>query len=256
MSIVTEKSIWQLFTYMFLHGSPMHLIINMYILVAFGLPIEEEWGKLKFILYYIFCGVGAGLLIFGIGFIAGGQSMFTITIGASGAIFGVFLAFAMLFPDAEILLMFILPIKAKYMIAIFAVWELYGEFKGGGNISHIGHLGGLIFGLLYFVLLEKKSAKISKTVEKVKTKIDNKKSEIIEKSDKEKSSNYKKEILRKLKESDDIDSLTDEEFQFVRYLNIMIDDNSAVSYSLDDLLNKDFLSDVLFINMVRTYMTK
>ena len=87
-AVVINGSVWQLFTYMFLHGDPMHLLFNMYGIFIFGVMVEEVWGPKKFLLYYLYCGLGAGISIFLLNFIAGGPGYFSPTIGASGAMFG------------------------------------------------------------------------------------------------------------------------------------------------------------------------
>ena len=129
-ALVTEKGfIWQIFTYMFLHSSTnfVHIFFNMYALLIFGVPIEQEWGSKRFLLYYLICGAGAGLAIYLINLIHMNISYYVPTIGASGAVFGLLLAFGMLFPDAELLLFFILPIKAKYLVILYGGLELYLE---------------------------------------------------------------------------------------------------------------------------------
>ncbi len=151
---VLEGGIWQLFTYQFLHdpnGFPWHLIINMYILWMFGAGLEEKWGKAQFIKYYLYCGLGAGFFIFLIPVIFSTPG--AITLGASGAVFGVLLAYAIYWPDRQVFLMFIIPLKVKYLVLILGLVSLLGTFNtsASGGISHIGHLGGLITGYLYLV---------------------------------------------------------------------------------------------------------
>ena len=116
---VLHGAVWQLFTYLFLHSlaSPGHILFNMLGLWMFGAPIEETWGTRRFLQYYFLCGVGAGICVVAAALAFGGASQ--PTIGASGAIYGLLLAFGMLFPEQEILVMFLFPIKAKYMVMIF-----------------------------------------------------------------------------------------------------------------------------------------
>lgn len=145
--------IWQLFTYQFLHGGFMHLFFNMFALWIFGIELENLFGSQKFLFYYLMCGVGAGLLhilaspIF--------DAVSAPTIGASGAVYGVLIAFAMLFPDRYVFLLFPpMPIKAKYLIAFYIVIEFMSV--GSDNyVAHLAHLGGAFFGFV-FVLLDKR----------------------------------------------------------------------------------------------------
>lgn len=243
--VISEFKFWQVFTYMFLHGDIWHIFLNMFILMNFGMMIEQIWGPKKFIGYYLFCGVGAGIFITIISLITG--SGFTgATIGASGAIFGLLLAFAIFFPDLEILVFFIIPLKAKYFILLYGGIELYFEISGAQpQISHLGHLGGIVFGLIYFAVFEKMHRpKAAKNFEKkvLKFRKESKTSE--EKA--ENNDSFKKNILRKLQNNPDIDMLTDDEYQFVKYLNIVLDSN--INYDLKDVEN---LSDEAFISKVR-----
>ncbi|MBQ9668532.1 MAG: rhomboid family intramembrane serine protease [Prevotella sp.] len=141
---------YQLFTYMFLHGSFYHLFGNMFALWMFGRIIEQVWGPKKFLFYYIFCGIGAGLTqeILQV-FTAGGG----VTIGASGAIFGILLAFGMIYPNEKIFIIPIpVPIKAKWFVIFYAALELFLGFNAGrtgsDNVAHMAHIGGMLFGLL------------------------------------------------------------------------------------------------------------
>ncbi|MDI6779824.1 MAG: rhomboid family intramembrane serine protease [Bacteroidota bacterium] len=141
--------IWQLFTYMFMHAGFMHLLFNMFALWMFGMELENTWGSKKFFLYYLLCGLGAGLsnLVIGPLFNQGGA-----TVGASGAVYGILLAFGMLFPNRPIFLYFFIPIRAKYFVMIFMAIELYAGIIGTGDgIAHFAHLGGAAFG--FFLLM-------------------------------------------------------------------------------------------------------
>jgi len=144
---------WQIFTYMFLHGSLFHLFFNMYALYLFGIPLERRWGGKSFLLYYLVTGVGAGIVTFLWNL---WQNPFIPTIGASGAIFGVMLAFGLEFPETILLLFFILPVKAKYAAIIFGGIELLMIITGSmQRIGHFTHLAGLGFGLIYYFLFLK-----------------------------------------------------------------------------------------------------
>jgi membrane associated rhomboid family serine protease len=146
---VIHGAVWQLFTYLFLHSlaGPGHILFNMLGLWMFGAPIEETWGTRRFLQYYFLCGVGAGICVVAAALIFGGAS--TPTIGASGAIYGLLLAFGMLFPEQEILVMFLFPIKAKYLVMIFGGIAFVFSFQRGSTISNLAHLGGMIFGFVY-----------------------------------------------------------------------------------------------------------
>lgn len=137
--VFSELKIYQLVTYLFLHGGFFHLFINLFVLFMFGRELEIRWGTGKFLFYYFFCGIGAGVII-------GLFSQYPV-VGASGAIYGLLLAYGVLYPNRRILLWFIVPIKAKYLVVLFAAIEFLATMNARGDgISHIGHLGGMIFG--------------------------------------------------------------------------------------------------------------
>jgi len=143
--------IWQLITYQFMHGGFSHIFFNMFMLWMFGMEIENILGSKKFLTYYLICGVAAGLAQL---FIAPLFSTPAVTIGASGAIFGVMIAFGMLFPDRYIYLYFLIPIKAKYLIGFLFVLEIFWIGDAGSNVAHLAHLGGALAGFL-FILFDK-----------------------------------------------------------------------------------------------------
>jgi len=140
--------IWQPFTYMFLHGGIWHVGFNMLALWMFGTVLERVWGMKRFFQFYLFCGVGAGLTVALVAELTG-SGVLVPTIGASGAVLGLLLAFGKLFPDNIIYLYFI-PVKARYAVWIFGAFSLYFAVSGNfAGISHVGHLGGLLFGWIY-----------------------------------------------------------------------------------------------------------
>jgi membrane associated rhomboid family serine protease len=142
--------VWQFVTYMFLHGSFFHIFFNMYALFLFGRPLEERWGWKEFLSFYLITGVGAGIVTF---FWYLMKNPFVPTIGASGAIFGLILAFGLEFPDTVLLLFFIIPLRAKYAAFIFGGIELVMILTGSlQGIGHLTHLAGLLFGYLYYLL--------------------------------------------------------------------------------------------------------
>jgi membrane associated rhomboid family serine protease len=143
---------WQLVTYMFLHGSFQHLFFNMFALWMFGAEIENYWGTRHFTAYYFICGIGAAV----INLLATMGSPYP-TVGASGAIFGVLLAFGMMFPDRYIFFYFLIPIKAKYFVAGYAFIEFISGFgsktMGSDNmVAHFAHLGGMLIGFIYITI--------------------------------------------------------------------------------------------------------
>jgi membrane associated rhomboid family serine protease len=146
--------IWQPVTYMFLHGGLMHLLINMLVLWMFGRDLERMWGARKFLNYYFTCGVGAGIINVAAGFLPliwGRHPSDIPTVGASGAIFGVLIANAVLFPDRPVLLIpFPVMLPMKIFVAIMGGIEFFSELSApGDSISHICHLGGMLIGYIY-----------------------------------------------------------------------------------------------------------
>ena len=137
--------LWQLFTYIFLPGGISHLLFNLLALWMFGGELEGYWGSGKFLRYFLFCGIGAGICT-----VVFSPYQVIPVVGASGAIYGILLAFGWLFPNRPIYMYFIVPIPAKYFVIIFGLIELYLSIEGtGGGVAHLTHLGGLIFGILY-----------------------------------------------------------------------------------------------------------
>ena len=136
---------WQLVSYGFLHGSFNHLFFNMFALWMFGLPIEKTWGSRKFAQYYFVCILGAGLIQLLVQYLSGDIYP---TIGASGAVFGLLLAYGVTWPNAKLLLIFFpVPIKAKWFVLIYGAAELvFGVTGAMPQVAHYAHLGGLFFG--------------------------------------------------------------------------------------------------------------
>lgn len=170
----------QLFTYMFMHAGFTHIFFNMFAVWMFGRILEQVWGPKRFLFYYILCGIGAGLIQevvqyihyetvlsafsgvdTGHGIIPMAEYLNQMTtVGASGAVYAILLAFGMLFPNQQ---MFIFPlpfpIKAKYFVIGYAVIELYSGFanNAGDNVAHFAHLGGMIFGFILIMYWKKKN---------------------------------------------------------------------------------------------------
>ena len=139
--------IWQPVTYLFLHGGFTHLLFNMLSLWMFGTQIERDWGTRRFLRYYFMCGVAAAVCVLVANTIVGDWR--TPTIGASGAIFGVLVAFGVLYPEQTILMNFLFPIKAKYLVMIYAAIQLVTTLGPNTGVSTVAHLGGMAFGYLY-----------------------------------------------------------------------------------------------------------
>lgn len=184
---------YQLITHIFMHGGLSHLFFNMFALWMFGKTLEEVWDSKRFFIYYFVCGLGAALLHLTVQYfqiqsaigqmdaeavkvvmsngaevISNGMNytdlqmrdlntlINTPTVGASGAIYGLLLAFGVMFPNSVIYLYFAIPIKAKYFVALLAGLELYLEFSShGDHIAHLAHLGGMLFGLIFLLVWKK-----------------------------------------------------------------------------------------------------
>lgn len=189
-------NVFQPFTYMFMHGGFSHLFFNMFALFMFGPVLEQTWGGQKYLFYYLACGVGAGIVQeFAIGvhfyYLQAGMpaeaieivmreggniwsqyknfsdlnmgalnmALNTTTVGASGAIYGILLAFGMLFPNTQMFVFPLpMPIKAKYFVIGYALLELYLGISNNvsDNVAHFAHLGGMLFGFIMIVYWRKK----------------------------------------------------------------------------------------------------
>ena len=183
--VTTDFKAYQIVSYMFMHDthSFAHVFFNMFAVYMFGRVLENVWGPKRFLIFYFVTGIGAGLVQEVVWFfnlrdvIFASQDMinlngaqiiskseflnYFVTIGASGAVFGILLAFGMMFPNAELFLMFIpIPIKAKYFVIGYGLIELFLGIRsssgGGDNIAHFAHLGGMLFGLILILYWRKK----------------------------------------------------------------------------------------------------
>lgn len=155
--VALPNILWQMGTSMFLHGGLLHLGINMFVLWQFGQALENVWDQTRkpgyFLKYYFITGLGSALCVVLLYIITGAET--GLTLGASGAVFGLLLAFGMLYPNQPIYLMMMIPVPAKYAVIVIGVLSVFFLFSGTlPGISHIGHLGGLIFG---FILLRGQS---------------------------------------------------------------------------------------------------
>ena len=151
--VVGSLHVWQLVTYMFLHGGIFHILFNMLALWMFGVELERMWGSRFFTKYYFVAGVGAAATTLTLSVLPvpfANQLYYSLTIGASGAVYGVLLAYAMYFPNRPIYLYFFFPIPAKYFVMIIGAISLLSSMnESGGGIAHTTHLGGLVAGYLY-----------------------------------------------------------------------------------------------------------
>jgi membrane associated rhomboid family serine protease len=145
--VIHNYYLWQVFTYMFLHAGVWHLVFNMLALWFFGAQLEQEWGTRRFVNFFILCGVAAGFCVLAANAALG--SWYVSTIGSSGAIFGILVAFGVLFPDQTVFFWLLIPMKAKYMVMIFVAVELLMTFGPNNGVSTVAHLGGAAFGYLY-----------------------------------------------------------------------------------------------------------
>ncbi|HXT02405.1 MAG TPA: rhomboid family intramembrane serine protease [Elusimicrobiota bacterium] len=143
--LIFERWIWQPVTYLFIHGNIWHLIFNLFALWMFGMPVEAQWGEKEFLKYYFLCGFGAALT----------STLLNIhstipVIGASGPIYGLLVAFAMLYPDAVVYLYFLIPVKAAHMAILFGALEFFAGATGATpGIARFAHLGGMVTGYFY-----------------------------------------------------------------------------------------------------------
>ncbi|MCB9184019.1 MAG: rhomboid family intramembrane serine protease [Flavobacteriales bacterium] len=190
---------WQLVTYMFMHGSFWHLLFNMIGLFMLGSPLEYRWGSKRFLTYYMICGIGAAVLNMGVqayefmeltkglsasqiaqvkieglsglyeayertgeidpGMWSLASLLFTPMVGASGAVFGILVAFGMLYPNVELIIFPLpIPIKAKWFVILYGGYELFNGFanQAGDNVAHFAHIGGLIVGFVTVMIWKRR----------------------------------------------------------------------------------------------------
>jgi membrane associated rhomboid family serine protease len=153
--ILENAWVWQFVTYLFLHGHPFHLLLNMLILWYFGAEIEMRLGQGKFLRYFFLCGIGAGLFNFAVNVtFFDASSLMNPIIGASGAIYGLLAAYGLLFGERYFLVFFLFPMRAKHFVLIIAAVELMMGMQGNpqDNVAHFAHLGGMLVGAAYIWL--------------------------------------------------------------------------------------------------------
>jgi membrane associated rhomboid family serine protease len=147
--VIERGWIWQPVTYMFLHAGPLHILFNMLGIWMFGVELERLWGTRFFLRYYAVTGVGAAITTMVVAFLPFefASGVYTAsTLGASGALYGLLLAFAKYYPERPILMMMLFPVPAKYFVIIIGAMSF---LTGGGGVAHGAHLGGLLFGFLF-----------------------------------------------------------------------------------------------------------
>jgi len=143
--VTHEFFLWQFVTYMFLHGDPFHLFFNMLALYMFGNELERYWRRRGFLTYYFLTGIGAGVCSWVVG-----VNSATVIIGASGAIYGLLLAFAIIDPERIVLVSFLFPVKVKYLVLFMGFIAFWFSIVGGEpRVAHIAHLGGMLVGLVF-----------------------------------------------------------------------------------------------------------
>jgi membrane associated rhomboid family serine protease len=151
--VIEHLRVWQVFTYMFLHAGITHILFNMLALWMFGVELERTWGSRYFAKFYAVCGVAAGVTQIVVSFVplpVFEQIYYVQTVGASGAIFGLLLAYALYFPSRSILMFFVFPVPVRYAVAIMGSMALLASIDGSSSgVASTAHLGGLVAGYLY-----------------------------------------------------------------------------------------------------------
>lgn len=143
--VLQKLFIWQLVTYLFLHGNFWHILFNMFALWMFGCELERYWGREEFFKFFLVSGMGAGVLS-----ILFNPASQVPTIGASGAVYGILMAYGMMFPERMVYLYFLFPVKVKYFVAVLGLIAFLSALGSpGSTIAHVAHLGGMVFAFLY-----------------------------------------------------------------------------------------------------------
>tara|TARA_B100001123_G_C15136029_1_gene957432 strand:+ start:233 stop:1069 length:837 start_codon:yes stop_codon:yes gene_type:complete len=200
--------IWQLFTYLFIHGGFIHLFFNMFVLWMFGKDLEHQWGKNEFLVFYFACGIGAGIIT-----VLYSINSFIPIVGASGAIYGLLVAYGFSYPNRMVYLYGLFPLKVKYMVVGLGGIAFFAFLSADqSNVSHITHLSGMIIGVLYINFISNwKNIKM----EYYRLRLKNLKQKSLSQNDKENQMKKKvDEILDKLNDSG-WDSLTEKEEKFL-----------------------------------------
>ncbi len=171
--VINKLYLWQLITYLFLHGSFFHLLLNMLMLWMFGGELCRLWGEKFFLKYYMITGIGAGLCVTLMSYIFP-ANFFIPTVGASGAIFGLFLAYGIIFKERYLYVFGLIPVKARRLVLIMGLIELLSLLNDkNSSISHLAHLGGLLVGWIYLRFKEYRRTQLLNKYKKWKQKEDN-----------------------------------------------------------------------------------
>jgi len=216
----SNNHIWQLFTYLFIHGGVLHIFFNMFVLWMFGKDLEYSWGRNEFLFFYFMCGVGSGLLtvLFSI-------NSFVPIVGASGAIYGLLVAYGYTYPNRMVYLYGLFPIRVKYMVLGLGIMATFAFiFSKQSNVSHVTHLAGMIIGfMMLFFNIDLKNMKLKYyklKLKKIKNNIEIKEHDVF----------YAKQevdkILDKLNNSG-WESLTDSEEQYLTKMSKEIFKNNT-----------------------------
>tara|TARA_B100001029_G_C15062039_1_gene459369 strand:+ start:4212 stop:5039 length:828 start_codon:yes stop_codon:yes gene_type:complete len=203
--VISQFSIWQLFTYLFIHGGFLHIIFNMFVLWMFGKELEKKWGQKIFLKFYFLCGIGSGLITV----IIGPTSNIPI-VGASGAIYGLLVAYGFIYPNQLIYLYGLFPLKVKHMVFGLGIISFFAIMSSNStNISHITHLSGMFIG---FILINNNFHNFSFNIWKYKSKMNNK---IFSDSKRMTNIKYKVDVILDKANKEGWESLTKEEAAFL-----------------------------------------
>ncbi len=149
--LVNKGFVWTFLSYMFVHASAGHILFNMVGLFIFGSQIEQEMGSWEFLFFYLITGVLAGVFSYVV-YVASGQ-YYILLVGASGALYGVMLAFATYYPNARVFILGLIPVRSVTLVIIFTVFAIFNQITGlNGSVAHMTHLAGLLFAFLYFII--------------------------------------------------------------------------------------------------------
>ena len=146
-AVFHEYKFWQTFTYLFVHGGFFHILFNMFVLWMFGKDLEVDWGKIEFLIFYFVCGIGSGLIT-----VLANINSPVVIVGASGAVYGVLVAYGFTYPNRTVYLYGVLPLKVKYMVLGFGIIAFFASLSAAqSKVSHITHLSGMIIGIIYIL---------------------------------------------------------------------------------------------------------
>ncbi len=229
--MASDFKIYQLLTYMFMHGNFAHILFNMFAVWMFGRIVETAWGSRRFLIYYLICGIGAGLfqeIVQYIDYVASGMQAYDsvdigtavipmdtylnmlTTVGASGAVYGILLAFGLSYPEERLFIIPIpIPIKAKYFVIGYAVIELLSGLYGSNDgVAHFAHLGGMVVGFLLILYWTKKNSMSGGYLEKINNWFQNRRKPKMKVHYGEKEADYQYNA-RKKENQEEIDRILD-----------------------------------------------